>query len=46
MLLSQLIKKNLLLVKDDAYKLKEFIIIDETKAETEIDVLNSLDSEN
>ena len=46
MLLSELINKNLLLVTDDAYKLKESIIIDETEAEIEIEVLNSLDSEN
>ena len=46
MLLSELINKNLLLVTDDAYKLKESIIIDETEAEIKIEVLNSLDSEN
>ena len=34
------------MVTDDAYKLKEPIIIDETEAEIEIEVLNSLNSEN
>ena len=46
MLLSELIKKNLWLVTDDVYILKESIIIDETEVEIEIEVLNSLDSEN
>ena len=42
MLLSKLIKKNLLLVKDEAGKLKEPIIRDETEAEIEIELLNLL----
>ena len=36
MLLSELIKRNLLLVMDDVYKLKESIIIDATEAEIEV----------
>ena len=40
MLPSELIKKNLLLFMDDACKLKEFTIIDETEVEIEIEVLN------
>ena len=35
-----------LLVTDDAYKLKEPIIIDEIEAEIEIEVLNSLNFKN
>ena len=35
-LLSELIKRNLLLVMDDVYKLKESIIIDATEAEIEV----------
>ena len=46
MLLSKLIKKKLLLVKDEACKLKEPIIRDETEAEIEIELLNLLNSEN
>ena len=42
MLLSKLIKKNLLLFTDDAYKLKESTITDETEIEIEIEVLNPL----
>ena len=42
MLLSKLIKKNLLLFTDDAYKLKESTITDETEIEIEIEVLNTL----
>ena len=36
MLLSELIKRNLLLVTDDVFKLKESIIIDTTEAEIEV----------
>ena len=46
MLLSELIKRNLLLVTDDVFKLKESIIIDATEAEIEVWVLNSLGSKN
>ena len=45
-LLSELIKKMLLLVTDHAYKLREFVFINKTEAEIEIEVLNSLDSKN
>ena len=40
MLLSKLIKKNFSLFTDDAYKLKESTIIDETETEIETEVLN------
>ena len=40
MLLSKLIKINILLCTDDAYKLKEPTITDETEIEIEIEVLN------
>ena len=46
MLLSELIKKNILLLTDDVYKLKESSIIDENEAEIETEVLYSLESEN
>ena len=36
MLLSELIKRNLLLFTDDVFKLKESIIIDATEAEIEV----------
>ena len=41
MLLSKLIKINILLCTDDAYKLKESTIKDETETEIEIEVLNT-----
>ena len=46
MLFSELIQKNLLSFAEDANKLKESTIIDETEAEIETKMLNPSDSEN